>query len=340
MRQRETSADIDAAAAGWVARVDGAPSDETLRSELETWLAGDSRRRGAYARAQAMMVHASRLKAFGSDFDPDLYLAEHGGQATPPGVAPEAEPMPEPRRIGRRSFLIGGGGVAVAAGAAMFNWQAAARSYSTALGEIRLVPLADGSAMTLNTASTARVLFTEAMRHIELVEGEALFDVIRDRARPFVVDAADTNVSAGATSFVVRHLARRSVEVMVRQGSVDVRRAGWRMTPASRVSANMRAVLPPTTGEIITTSVTPSDVSLELAWRQGMLSFEDVPLSEAAAQFARYSSKQIYFSDPTIGTETVTGLFAANDPAGFARSVALSLGLKAEPSGDGVVLQR
>ena len=54
---RDTSAEIDDAAAGWAARLDGETltPDETLT--LETWLAGDPRRRGALARAMAILAH-------------------------------------------------------------------------------------------------------------------------------------------------------------------------------------------------------------------------------------------------------------------------------------------
>jgi transmembrane sensor len=155
-----------------------------------------------------------------------------------------------------------------------------------------------------------------------------------------VVDAADTNVRAVDTSFVIRRLARQAVAVTVRQGSVDINRSGSGRVSSHRVFANMRAVSPASTADIVTSAVTPSDVTRELAWREGMLSFEDMPLRNAADQFARYSGRQIVFADPSIGDETVTGLFAANDPAGFARSVALSLDLKADAGAGAVVLRR
>jgi transmembrane sensor len=57
MTDRESSEDIDHAAAGWAARLDGAPlsADETLA--LEAWASTDSRRRGALARALAVLAH-------------------------------------------------------------------------------------------------------------------------------------------------------------------------------------------------------------------------------------------------------------------------------------------
>lgn len=339
MTRRETSAEIDAIAADWAARVDAAPLDGVAQAELEAWLEGDTRRLGAFARARAILAHAGRLQAFGAGFDPEAYRSLHR-ETQPEAVELAVEPVAP--LVRRRSFLLGGGG-AIAAGvaaAAGFTWQAAAATYTTRRGEIRLIPFEDGSSMTLNTASTARVKFTSTERHVELVDGEAMFDVARDHARPFVVAAGDVKVRAAATSFTVQRLAARPVQVMVRRGEVEIDRTGLRAAASRRVTANMRAVSTAGDAEILTMPLAPAEVSRELAWREGMLSFEDVPLRQAADEFARYSDTRIAFADPAIGDETVTGLFAANNPLGFAKSVALSLDLKADPRTGEVVLRR
>lgn len=339
MIRRETSAEIDAVAADWAARVDAAPLDGAAQGELDVWLGGDTRRLGAYARARAVLAYAGRLQAFGTEFDPDAYKSDH--QTSPPATV-AAEVVPAEPMVRRRSFLLGGGAAVAASvvAAVGFSWQAAATTYTTRRGEIRLIPFDDGSSMTLNTASTARVKFTAAERHVELVEGEAMFDVARDHARPFVVAAGDMNVRALGTSFTVQRLASRPVQIMVRRGEVEVDRTGISPAPSQRVAANMRAISTPTGSQIVTMPIAPAEVSRELAWREGMLSFEDVPLKQAADEFARYSDTRIAFADPAIGDETVTGLFAANNPVGFAKSAALSLDLKADPRAGNVVLRR
>jgi transmembrane sensor len=48
-------------------------------------------------------------------------------------------------------------------------------------------------------------------------------------------------------------------------------------------------------------------------------------LSQAAAEFDRYSDTKIVIDDPTLATEEIAGLFRATDPVGFAQTVALSL---------------
>jgi transmembrane sensor len=190
----------------------------------------------------------------------------------------------------------------------------------------------------INTATTARVKFSDAERHVELVSGEALFDVARDVARPFVVEAGRSRVRALQTSFSVRKLSDADVQVSVRQGMVQI------MRPASAglalLAANTRTVVSDGGSDVKTSQIAPNELTRELAWRQGMLSFEDEPLREAAAEFARYSDTAIRFDDSAIGDETITGLYAANDPQGFARSAALSLGLRSAEQPGSVTLSR
>jgi len=234
------------------------------------------------------------------------------------------------------------GGSALAAGVAAMvgvRWRAAMPTYSTRKGEIRLVPLQDGSSITLNTDSEVQVRYRSDERRVELVRGEGLFDVARDVTRPFQVMAGDTRVTAVGTSFTVKRLGGAPVEVMVREGVVEVARPASPTWAAQRIAANVRAVTAPAK-PTVSTSLQPAVVSRELAWREGMLAFEDMPLGKAAAEFARYSDVRISFADPAIAGETVTGLYAANDPRGFARSVALSFGLQAVNTPEGVTLAR
>lgn len=334
MTERETSADIDIAATDWVARIDRSPLDPAEQDSLSRWLAGDSRRRGAFVRAQAMRLHAHRAKALGPAFAPEAYRAAH--LADPAGeVPPVAAQAPTRRHFlawGASAAAVAVGGVAVAT--ALLGIYSPAEAYETRRGEIRLIPLSDGSQMMLNTASRAKVRFTADERHVELTDGEALFDVARNPARPFTVTVGDTRIRAIGTSFTVQRLPGRPVEVLVREGVVEI---GLPHGLSRRVSANTRAVV--ANGFAVETmALASTEVRRELSWREGMLSFEDEPLNEAVETFARYSDQRVRLAEPSIGRETVTGLFSVNDPRGFAESTALVLGLRAVPTPDGVLL--
>ena len=62
-------------------------------------------------------------------------------------------------------------------------------TYSTDIGETRSVTLTDGSTVDLNARSKIRIRFSSFERTVELTEGQALFRVTKDSARPFVVRA-------------------------------------------------------------------------------------------------------------------------------------------------------
>ena len=129
----------------------------------------------------------------------------------------------------------------------------------------------------------------------------------------------------------------RGVEVLVREGIVDVANASGAIAP-TRLQANHRALANRTHG-IRIESVAHDDLDHQLAWREGMLSFNGDTLSVAAAQFLRYSDVRIMIDDPLVGSRRIVGLYSANDPIGFARSVALSLGLAVEQEGNDVWLR-
>lgn len=331
--KRDSSDEIDAVAAHWAARVDGAALSRAEQAELDCWLAADSRRLGAYAKARAVFAHVRRAQALGPNFHPDEFAHNDDPFALAPWPLPRGVPT-------RRRFLAYGGaaaaGVALTAGLIFRN---RAVSYATDLGEVRAVPLADGSTVTLNTNSRIAVNFTDERRSIRLLSGEALFDVAKDRARPFLVDAGDTEVRAVGTSFTVSRLDQRPTAVLVREGVVEVNRRGGMAgagAPLIRLEANSRAIAAMETSAVTTSAVPPTQIVRELAWREGMLSFEDVRLDQAAAEFARYSDTHIVITDPAVGARTVTGLFAARNPTGFAETVATVLDLRAE-AGPGVV---
>jgi transmembrane sensor len=322
----------DAIAAQWVARTDRGSLAPEETAALEQWLAESARHRGAYARAQAALTYFNAA------------LVEAIDEAGAPALddrRPHFDPAPAP--LTRRRVLWASGGVAAAAAAsvATFIVRASPQSinYTAQRGEIRLVPLADGSLITLDTASAVAVQFARDTRSIELLAGRALFDVAKDKTRPFIVTAGGLRVQAVGTSFVVRKPETHPPEVLVREGIVDVdHRAG---NAPIRVGANTRVVASANAGPALNVmSVDPAAVSRELAWRQGMLAFEDVTLALVAEEFARYSETHILIPDPKLAAQRITGVFAANNPLSFAHAAALSLGLTVDVKGQKITLRR
>lgn len=309
MAERETSRSIDAAAAAWVAREDRAPLSVEEAQLLRAWLEGDPRRAGALLRARAVALRSESAVALGPHYDPADF-----------GASRQAAPS-------RRRVLAWGGGAAAGLALATVVGVSlkAPRAHATERGEIRLVPLADGSTVMLNTQTLVKVKYDDALRHVRLVDGEADFTILADRDRPFVVEVGRRRFVTRGGAFRVRMLKDAPVDILVHQGRLDVApledgSGGLALGPNTRVilsGAGDEAGRP-----LAPRTVTPDLVTRELAWREGKIAFEGESLADAAAAFARYSDTRIVIDDPALAREPITGLFAASDPAGFGRAVA------------------
>ena len=310
MALRETSQDIDIAAAQWAAQIDRGLSAEE-QGQLDAWVSADVRRQGALARALAVLEH----------FDgPQIEAATHSER--PWGG------------LGRRNFLAGGAlaaGLGVA-GVLLTGQLGRGREYTTAKGELRSIPLEDGSTMLLNTASRARVHFSPGRRDVTLLSGEALFDVAKDPARPFVVRSQALDVRAVGTSFSVSRLPGRPLQVLVREGFVDVNGTAAQAPPTTHLMAGCWATASEA-GDVDVRHVGVPTVLRALAWRDGKLDLDGMTLAYAAQTFSRYSDQKIVIDSPAAGRLTVSGVFAARDPAAFARAAAEQLNLKVRQEG-------
>jgi transmembrane sensor len=305
----QTADEINQAAAAWVARADrGLTAAED--AALSAWLAADARRAGAYMRMTAVLV----------SIETDVGAGEARALSRPPPQGPT-----------RRQWLAGGGAIAASlAAAGLYLGLHASARFDTRKGEKRVVTLDDGSVVTLNTATRLEVRFSKGQRLIRLADGEALFDVAKDPARPFIVRAGDTDVRAIGTSFTVARIAGQPVSVLVREGVVELVQPKQTAHAPMRVSANTRATVAQTAAPVVIARIDPEQLDRELAWRQGRLVFAGESLSAAASQFSRYSDTRILIVDPELAGRGVAGVYDAGDPVGFAQAAALSLGAQAE----------
>ncbi|QWC57458.1 DUF4974 domain-containing protein [Erythrobacter sp. 3-20A1M] len=197
---------------------------------------------------------------------------------------------------------------------------------ATAVGARKQVDLTDGSQITLNTDSTMRTSLAEGERRVWLDRGEAFFDVAHDANRPFTVFAGHSKVTVLGTKFSIRRDGDTTI-VTVAQGRVRVQ----------DLSANedQRATVI-TAGDMIAARGTSMLVAKQstqwvedsLSWRQGVLTFDQVTLEDAAREFNRYNRRQILIRDPQAAAIRIGGSFDAHDIDAFARLLRTAFGLR------------
>ena len=240
--------------------------------------------------------------------DPDIQAAIAGA------LGRTAQPPPIRTRRGARYGVAFALALVAAIGGGYMLW--GPRTYGTGVGEQRTVRLADGSTVILDTDSVVAVRLSAARRDIRLRRGQALFEVAHDTARPFVVTAGDTSVTALGTRFDVRRDGEGATVTLVK-GLVEVREASqagrdqvWRLAPGQRVATRAPAPAP-----------RPVDVTTVTSWTSGRLVFRSVPLRDAVAEFNRYERQKIEIEGP-LGDELISGVFAVGDTNTFVGSLA------------------
>lgn len=257
--------------------------------------------RAAYDEADAFWRQSQAVKT-----DPDIQAAIQA-----------ARDRASATRSQRRAILGLGVATAGAVIAGVVGWRVfAPQGYSTDVGEQRLVQLADGSSVKLDAASRISVRISKARRDIVLERGRAFFDVAHDGARPFVVQAGETSVTALGTRFDVSRDGD-GARVNLVKGSVEVRAAKsgatgrWRLAPGQAVSTLDPAPAPRSV-----------DVAAATSWTSGRLIFQAAPLEEAVAEVNRYNRVRIVLDVGDLAKSPVSGAFNAGDTEAFVSSMA------------------
>jgi len=331
------TAAIEAEAAAWVARFDAGDVSAREQAAFQEWL-----NRSAF--------HRESIAAYGnlwSEFDALGHIADPGevGQLASARVShPATLQRARPWLAACAAAMI-----AVTGGAVLFHAKLqdstkaenhpVARlfhlpdrhSYETAVGGQKRITLADGSSVILNTNSRLDVDFSGERRDVHLVRGEAYFEVVHDKARPFTVYANNYVVRDIGTAFNV-HLSKAGlVEVGVTRGQVEVM-AGEHAPSATKslgvVAAGHDIVL----GEKVERPkiVADANIGRKLAWRQGELIYTGQPLVEVLADVSRYSNIKIELADPSLEKLPVGGAFRTDQIEAIFAALENNFGVHAE----------
>lgn len=312
---RVETAELEAAA--WHARL-GEPRVST--QTIEDFFAWRSRPENAdaYRRVEKAWSESGRLAA-----SPQIQAALDAALSS----GPERK---RARTLPPSVLALAAGLVIVALIYGGWTWQSARSGFETSVGEQRLVQLADGSSVHLDTDTRMRVRFSDGQRLVDLEQGQALFTVAHDTSRPFIVQAAGTSVTAVGTVFDVRRDAS-GVRVTLVSGAVDVARQG-QGAPARLAVGQQTSV----SDKGLTTRAV--DIAAVTSWTEGRIVFVDTPLNQAVAEVNRYLTRPVALAPGADGAVAVNGVFKAGDREAFVSAASGALGLRATPREDGSVL--
>lgn len=315
-------------AAEWIIAQEDRDLTDAERAAMDAWLAESDGNRAAYWRLKRSWREADRIGALGRSVceRKDDVVQGGGGRARwlPWSVAASilaaiaglgyfaSSPIPSPTEI-------------------------AGAEYATQIGGRQSISLDDGSRVELNTASQIRAVIGRESREVWLERGEAYFEVKHLTDSAFVVHAGNRKITVLGTKFSVLRDGER-VTVSVVEGRV--RLAEMNGADEVRSAIIIGGDVAVTEGKTtLVAEQSQEKVENALAWREGMLRFDETRLDEAAAELNRYNTKPIIVSDE-VAHVRIGGSFPAADSDAFVRLLRDAYGLTVSETAQAVEISK
>lgn len=320
----------------WSAKLDDGDLSSEDRAALDAWLAADPRHTTALAKADLLWKRMGEI-----DYPPALAQSALNETAAPASTV-DVRPTLWQRvsdTFGTSLSRFAAASTAVAAVIAIFVFVPGFPVgtifgpddggepvvFATQRSAMKYIDLPDGSRITLDAASRLSLPKGENAREVQLLAGNAAFDVAPDPTRPFTVEAGAADIRVTGTRFDVR-LDEDATFIGVAEGSVMVGAAR-----NQHPSTDGPRALDVQAGEAVTVTddgeigaiaeIFPSEFA---AWRTGMMIYSEATLAEIIADANRYAADPIAV-DPSIQNLQLSGSFNIKNTHRLLESLAAGL---------------
>jgi transmembrane sensor len=272
-------------AAAWHTRLRDhavAPDDH---GAWEAWHAADPAHQRAWHKVQAVGARMGRI---------------------PAPLAMQALAARPQRRAALRSIALGLGiGSTALLSWRMLPWAEWQATHHTATGERRELSLPDGSALSLDTATSVDVAFDADERLLKLVAGRIGVATQPDpQGRPFSVQTPQGRVLALGTRFTVQVSAGGGTRVAVQEKAV-------RVLPLHGEPRELNAGEQTTFSAQGAEAPEPAELS-SVSWKDGGLIAIDMPLGRLIDELSRYRHGHLACA-PDVAALRVSGAFPIDD---------------------------
>lgn len=331
-------------ACDWLARIDSAELSISETEELNIWISQSENHKSELARLaniwdsiEAAELTDTLLEADAEQENTQLEIAKRS-------------------RSGAFKFIISAAAcLLVCLSVGLFThfhnlsqFKSTNGKYTTDIGGQQTVILADGSQIKLNTNTLIEVNYYDGKRNIHLYKGEAHFDVAHDPDKPFTVKARKGDVRALGTVFSVR-VKNDRVNVIVEEGKVRIRAnegLDYFENDLSQIteekseeekSEEKNVIVVASAGKNVVfgeqeiesiVQEEKEEIERKFSWQQGMLAFDDEPLSDVIEEVSRYTSNKIIIAEPSIRSLRVGGYYPIGKIQAIFDALELNLGLQ------------
>jgi len=182
---------------------------------------------------------------------------------------------------------------------------------SVPLGQMAQIKLPDGTKAWLNSGTTFRYPtdFEKSSREVYL-NGEAFFDVAKDKSKPFVINAKNFSVTVLGTSFnLTAYSDDENSNVTLVEGSILLENTDKKWS--KRLSPGQAATINSNSEEAQVASV---NTDFYTTWKEGKVVFKAEPFELICKKLERWYNVDIVFNDPSLKQLEFSGTFLKYKP--------------------------
>lgn len=312
--------------------IDSELFDAAAAARFKRWIARSDAHRPAFllaSRAWGELDGLQKLKAY-----PDIVaLLEAGAGHAPP--QPREASIPD-----RRALLLGAGAAGIGICVVGYNVlrPTAAEAFETGAGEQRELRLTDGTIARLNAATRLEAQVTADQRRARVLHGEVLFTIAACEGDAFVISTRNGGVEAAGGDILVKVLPDGARISLLSEGA-RAWRAGF-LSRENSVSLGPQSEVEFGREDLRVTQADAPLLERRTLWREGRISFDNAPLSEAVADVTRYAGVRFAFAEPELADLRIGGVIDARDLEAFLALLHEHLGITARRDGDVITLSR
>jgi transmembrane sensor len=304
-RPSDIESHIWQSALDWLFEIERHPHDAALRARLQAWLDADAAHGRAWNEARLIWTLSPQIA-------PSRPNEWHSSAA---------RSLSETRaKRGSRRVLAGCIAAAAILALVMIggHWPDLRADITSPVGEIRTATLDDGTRLHLDSDTALRISLEPGLRSVELLRGQAFFDVAPDSSRPFVVTAGPGHVAVVGTRFDAR-LDKETLRVAVEEGRV---RAGFGpdetvLTGGQTLKVNFSA------RTLDLGLIEPEEIA---SWRSRHLVVDRWTVAQVLEELGHYRRGFIVLRDDSIAALPVSGVYDLRHPDDAVRAVAEAYG--------------
>lgn len=285
-------------AARWFIRMKDAEPDAPERTQFESWL-------------MQSHAHQQEYASFSQSWDGIDSISELKAMAQAKQVSNFIKKEKRTKKIKKMVAVLGTSLVILVTGLIGHQqyreWQALPTmqlASKTNASQIVTQQLDDGTNITLNASSKVEITYYRNQRHVQLNQGEAIFEVAKDVDRPFIVETDTTKVTVLGTRFAVDKL-NSFVRVSVDHGKVHVESKGLQ---GGVLLGNGQVAEVPRNAAIQLKNTSAADY---FKFVDGLIVFNQADIYEIAEVLSRYRGGKIKAQGPSH--EKISAIIESKD---------------------------